>query len=310
LGHSNFPLLGIVLAIANFTIWVIIDAMMKIMAQAGLPSYEIIGAMNAIAAIILILGSLLKTRSIRAAKQLWPEHVWTLLLLALLVLAGNYSCVIALKHLPLTVFYASVFTAPMMIAILAAAFLRETLGWIKFLAIVVGFMGVLIAVIPSRADALRGDAIGYSAAFGSAAAFAVSIVLTRSLTKSEHPASVVFFNALAQAIAGIVLTPCLGSGPPLSRYLLALLFAAGIFSVVANLAGTLAVKYAPAATIAPYHYTQIITGSVLGFFLWQEKPKPRFWIGVAIIIFTGICIARSAANGKRPMPADVICSGS
>jgi drug/metabolite transporter (DMT)-like permease len=220
------------------------------------------------------------------------------IILALLALGSNCANVIALRHLPLTIFYVAVFTAPMMIAIFSAYFLKEPLGWIKFLAIVAGFLGVVVAINPFSINLSNGDWMGYAAAFASSVCFALNVTLTRALMQSETTDSLVFFNGFVGVIAGAVMALCFTSSAHWSIDIGLVLLAAGILNVGGNFCSTLGLRYAPAATVAPFHYTQIITGTLVAFLVWHEVPGLHFWIGVVIIIATGIYIVRAAQQAR------------
>lgn len=275
---------GIIYAIMGFTLWVVVDALMKLAAEAELPPYEIVGVMGGIAALILAI----RAQTKNSIASLWPQNGRGQCLLAAVSIIINYANVVALKHLPLTLFYILAFTAPMMMAILAKLFLKEPLGWIKFLAIVTGFGGVVIAVNPQHISG--GDATGYIAEMIAASFFAVYIVLSRFLTRKEAPESLVFFNGAVQGLLGLTLTFFQGGGA-LTTYAILILLAMGCLNLLGNLLTFASVKYAPAGTVAPYHYTQLIAGALIAFLIWHEWPTTHLIAGAAIIIASGIYIA-------------------
>lgn len=283
---------GITYAIIGFTLWVVVDALMKLAAEANLPPYEIVGVMGGIAAFILAARALRRGE----IKALLPRNGRGQSVLAMVSIVINYANVVALKHLPLTLFYIIAFTAPMMMAILARIFLKEPLGWAKFLAIVIGFGGVVIAVNPQHIAG--GDATGYIAETIAAGFFAIYIVLSRFLTRKEAPESLVFFNGAAQGILGLLLTLFQGGGL-LTSFALLVLLAAGGLNLLGNLLTFASVKYAPAGTVAPYHYTQIIAGALVAFFVWHELPTMHLVAGAAIIIASGIYIATHGGRSEE-----------
>jgi drug/metabolite transporter (DMT)-like permease len=286
---------GILLVIGGFTLWVVVDALMKLAAEAHLPPYEMLSVMGGVTAMTLAI----KTGKSRFSEVLWPKNIKAPLLSAVLGMSSNYFCVIALKHLPLTIYYVSVFTAPMMVAILAAFFLKESLGRLRFLAIVIGFLGVVIAINPSGSSFSSGDAIGYVAAFVNSALFAIDVVVTRRILQSENAQSLVFFSGLAQAIVGAAMTIFLGGGASLSLSLIFVLLLASLLNTAGNLLYTLGIKYTSAVTAAPYHYTQIISGALIGYVVWHEEPKFYFWIGMSLIVLTGIYIAKTSHEAEQ-----------
>jgi drug/metabolite transporter (DMT)-like permease len=184
----------------------------------------------------------------------------------------------------------------MIIAVLAAGFLKEHLSLAKAAAIIAGFLGVVLAVNPLHGVA-GGDAIGYAACAVSALSFSMIIIWSRSVTQSETIDSLSFFNGLIQA--GLCFGPALYYFKPLSSRLLIILLVAGVLNIIANLAIYRAIKATNAANVAQFHYTQIIFGAAMGYFIWQEIPTPHLIVGAVIIIVSGLYIAARARKAEN-----------
>jgi len=211
---------------------------------------------------------------------------------------NNVCVVIALRHLTLTLFYILVFTAPMVIALLSSIFLREGLPWRKGLAIGAGFAGVVIAVNPFG-SARDGDWVGFTACMICVACFSVNMVWSRVLTRTEHPESLTFFSGLVTAAAGFLLMLFVHA-EPLTWRLLAGLFAMGLFCALGTLCFYIAVKHTSAANVSQYHYTQLITGTLLTYLIWHIRPNIFVLMGGALIFGSGLYIAL-AARGVVPL---------
>ncbi|HEY2857652.1 MAG TPA: EamA family transporter, partial [Terracidiphilus sp.] len=145
-GASHIEAIG--LAIAGFTLWVLTDSTIKAIGKSTLPAYEVIAFMGlmiclCMAAWTAVRGELRALRSTQPRRQL---------VRSCLDLINNICVVVALRHVPLTLFYILVFSSPMVITILAAAFLKERFEMRKGIAIVAGFVGVVIAVNPFSAS--------------------------------------------------------------------------------------------------------------------------------------------------------------
>ncbi len=279
-------------AVLGFALWVMSDACMKLTGESALPPYEVVGFLGFFGVLVMLV----KTAPQGNFKALWPKNPRAQLGRAMLAVCVNFLNVMALKHLPLTLFYITVFTAPMMIAIMASCFLGEHLKWPKILALVIGFLGVVIAIDPFQ-DAARGEWIGYAAAFGAAGGFAGGVIWVRVITRSESNDSLVFFAALTEMIVGFAVM--LWHAEPVTARLLVILFGMGALSVLGNLAVYHAIKHAAAATVSQFHYTQIITGAVLGYIIWHEIPTLHMITGVAIIIGSGLYIAAHAPKAEN-----------
>jgi drug/metabolite transporter (DMT)-like permease len=276
-------------ALAGFTFWVLADSSIKLVGQSGLPPYEMVAFLGLFMA--MFLGAYTLVRG--DAQALRPHRLERQIVRACLDMANNVCVVIALRHLTLTMFYILVFTAPMVITLLSAVFLKEGLSWRKGAAIVVGFVGVVIAVDP-WASARQGDWIGFAACMICVACFSVNMVWSRVLTRTESPESLAFFSGLVTAAVGFVLM--LFHAAPLTVRLTAGLFAMGLFCAAGTLCFYIAVKHTSAANVSQYHYTQLLTGTLISFLVWHDKPGFFVLVGGSLILASGLYIAVAAQD--------------
>jgi drug/metabolite transporter (DMT)-like permease len=209
---------------------------------------------------------------------------------------NNLCVVIALRHVPLTLFYILVFLSPMLITVLAAIFLHERVGWKKALAVATGFAGVVIAVNPFGATR-QGDWIGFGACMLCVSCFSVNMVWSRVLMRTESPESLGFFSGLVMAIVGF--GTMLWHAEPISEHLLAGLFAMGAFCAAGSICFFLAVKHTSASNVSQYHYTQLVTGALVTYLVWRELPSVWMVTGGALIVASGLYIAVQARGASR-----------
>jgi len=292
MASSVSQLRAIGFALMGFAAWVLSDVCMKLAGEAALPFYEVVGFLGFFGALVMLL----KAWPEGKIKALWPRSPRAQLGRALLALACNVFNVIALKHLPLTMFYVTVFTAPMMIAILASFFLREHLTVPKVMAIIAGFIGVVIAVNPLQSSG-PGDWIGYACALTGTVCFAGSITWSRVMTQTESGNSMVFFTALIEMIFGFGLM--LTHAEPLTIKLLLILFGMGALCALGNFLIYMAIKHTTAANVSQFHYTQIVTGALLGYLVWHEIPTAHLLVGVGLIVAAGLYIATHARKAEN-----------
>jgi drug/metabolite transporter (DMT)-like permease len=271
-------------ALAGFTFWVLADSSIKLVGQSGLPAYEMVAFLGLFMAMFLAIYALWR----RQVQLLRPHCLKRQVARACLDMGNNICVVIALRHLTLTLFYILVFAAPMVIALLSALFLREGLSWKRAAAIGVGFVGVVIAVHPWN-GVREGDWIGFGACMVCVACFSVNMVWSRVLTRTESPESLAFFSGLVTAAVGLALMTM--HAKPLSIPLTAGLFAMGLFCALGTLCFYIAVKHTSAANVSQYHYTQLVTGTLISYFVWHNKPGLYVLIGGSLILGTGLYIA-------------------
>ena len=278
------------LAVSAFTLWVLADTTIKLVGKSRLPAYEIIAFLG-----IFVCGYLaLYAAARREIRRLWPVQPGRQFVRSCLDLANNVCVVIALRHVPLTLFYILIFLAPMTITVLAAIFLREKVGVRKALAVVAGFVGVVVAVNPFGASR-QGDWIGFAACLVCVSCFSVNMVWSRVLTRTESPESLAFFSGLVMAIAG--LGGMAWHAEPLSHPVLDGLFAMGAFCSAGSICFFLAVKHTSPSNVSQYHYTQLVTGALVSYLAWRELPTVWMVLGGGLIVASGLYIAVLA---RRP----------
>jgi len=207
-------------------------------------------------------------------------------------MVNNVCVVIALRHLTLTLFYILVFMAPIVISLLSAIFLREGLPWKKAMAIVAGFAGVIVAVHP-WSSAHDGDWIGFTACIVCVACFSTNMVWSRVLTQTETPESLAFFSGVVTAVVGFALMAFVHTAPLTIRLTTGLL-AMGLFCALGTLCFYIAVKHTSAANVSQYHYTQLVTGTLVSYLIWRDKPGFYVLLGGTLILASGLYIAVTA----------------
>jgi len=285
-------LAAIVLAVVGFTCWVLADSCIKWVGQFGLPPYEIVAFMGIFMAATLALHAALN----RDFGSLRPRSVWRQLGRSMLDMSNNVGVIVALRHLSLTMFYILVFTSPMVIAILAAIFLGERITGRKALALAVGFCGVTIAVAP-WSHAQRLDRVGVISCVVCVACFSVNMVWSRVLTRTEPPESLAFCAGVATAMVGLALTSV--HARPLTPALWLAVAMMGIFCAAGTLCFYRAVKHTSASNVSQYHYTQLVTGTLVSYLVWRDKPGLPMVVGGLLILGSGVLIAMAARS--QPM---------
>ncbi|MGA2651860.1 MAG: DMT family transporter [Terracidiphilus sp.] len=291
-------LTAIFFAVFGFTCWVLGDSCIKWIGQFGLPPEEIVAFMGLFMALTLTVQAAVR----RNLGNLRPRSVARQGLRALLDTANNLCVVIALRHLSLTMFYILVFTSPLTIALLSAIFLGERMTTKKAVALVAGFCGVVIAVAP-WSHAQRVDLIGLASCMVCVACFSVNMVWSRVLTRTEPPESLAFCSGLVTAMAGLALTSF--HPKPLTPTLWLALGMMGVFCAAGTLSFYVAVKHTSASNVSQYHYTQLLTGALISYVVWQDVPGISIWVGGALIIGSGLMIALGARQAQPVVLPDI-----
>ena len=211
----------------------------------------------------------------------------------LTAIGGMFCNFSALARLPIVDATAISFAAPLITVAMAALVLKERVRIYRWSAVIVGFLGVMVMLVPhldigGSTAASAGAAIG--AFFGLAGAFfsAGSIIQTRHLTKSETTSSIVFYFSLICALVGLGTLP-FGWNMP-SGTELAVLIGIGICGGLAHIVLTESYRFAPASLVAPFDYTSMLWALVLGYLAFGEFPTALGFLGAAIIVGAGLFV--------------------
>ncbi len=209
----------------------------------------------------------------------------------------------SLRFLPLADATAIFFCGIFFMTAGSAWILNEPVGWHRWTAVIVGFIGVLIIIRPG-AEVFQSASI---LPVISAASYATMLLWGRKLSKTESTLKIVFyFNLVFMLIGSCGLPFVWRSVPALDATLLLMVSAIallGYYSV------TRAFTLAPISVIAPLEYTSLIWALILGYAIWGEFPDLISWIGISIIVWSGLYIVyreKRVANTSLNLSHDKI----
>ncbi len=193
----------------------------------------------------------------------------------------------AVAALPLADVMTYWLAAPIYVAALSPFLLGEKVGWRRWTAIGIGFVGVLIALKPSSASLT-------SAAFFSilgSAAFAFMMLSGRQLRNTPDTV-LAFWQIIGAGFAGVVAILVTPSGwiPIQSGFDLSLLALLGIVAMTAHVLVNRALKLADAATVAPLQYTLLLWAVIFGWLIFGDVPQLSIVIGAGLIVLSGLYI--------------------
>ena len=205
---------------------------------------------------------------------------------------GNFA---ALGRLPLAEATAIQFVSPLITVALAAIFLKERVRIFRWSAVAVGFLGVMVMLIPNF-DAGRYTAAGAAGAALAGSLFAIlsafcnagTVIQTRRLTQSETTSSIVFYFSLICALAGVVTLPFAWHSPTGAE--LTGLIATGVLGGIAHIFLTESYRHATASVIAPFDYSAMLWALLLGYWVFGELPSALVYVGGAIVAGAGLFV--------------------
>ena len=219
---------------------------------------------------------------------------------ALCLIGSTLGCFVAVRFIPLTQFTSINFSAPLITALRAGPVLGERIGPRRLVAVLVGFAGVLTITRPFGGSV--------SAAMGFAAVAAVSnafyFLLTRLLSAHDGPETTMVYTSLVGTVLVSPALPWLWKTPS-SPLVWAVLVGIGLFGALGHWLLILAHRHAPASTLAPFFYAQILGAVVFGLTVFGDLPDRWTLIGGSIVISSGLYLLhRERVRHKYPS-ADV-----
>ncbi len=203
----------------------------------------------------------------------------------------NFS---ALRFLPMAEVKAISFISPLLVTLFAVWLLRERVNRARWLAVAAGFCGVLFIVRPGSAM-LQWPALF---ALGSASCYSIYQIMTRKFSDSEHPLTTLFYTAAVGCVLMTLLVPFFWKAPEWRDVpLMMLLGCAGGFGHYMLIK---AMELENASFLSPLGYVQLLWVVLFGFLFFGDFPDAHAFIGMAIIVGSGLYVAL----GHRPKPQE------
>ena len=284
------PGLGVALMLTGIAAFAVMDAIVKWLTA----DYSVIqiAAMRSWFGLPLLLLFALRAGGWRRLHSRRPlVHLGRYLLVLGLTLCFFW----ALSQMKLVDAIAISFAAPIFITALSMPLLGERVGRHRWLAVGVGFVGVLVMLRPGVGVFQWASLV----VLLSVVFYALLMITTRALKASESGAALMLYPQLGMSLTGILAAPFFWSQPGLGD--VGLFAVAGCFGSVGIMCITNAFRLGPAALITPFEYSALLWATLLGFFVWGELPDGFTLIGAAIVVGSGFYIVyRERIRVLRP----------
>lgn len=255
------------------------DALAKLLTDRYAP-IQIIFVRNLIAVPIIaavVLGMF-------GARALRTNHLRVHAFRGLLMVMGGWLYFVGLKHLPLADATSLVFSAPIFITALSVPLLGEHVGWRRWGAVLLGFVGVLVIVRPGGAT----FQIASLLPLGTAVFYALFMISARWIDRSERLMTMMLFAMLFPLVFA---TPgALAVWSPVQTGDIGLFLGTAVLGSLGLALIGQAFRMAPAAIVAPFDYTALVWAALFGWLIWGDLPG--FWTitGALIIVVSGVFI--------------------
>ena len=275
------PGFGILIFVGNLAMMALLGAAVRELIDRDYPLAEVL-LFRYVAASLFFLFVLSVTSGIRGLSTSRPmDH-------AIRSISGVISLGLfyfAVSRIPIADATAISYAAPIFITLLSIFLLGETIGLRRWIAVVVGFFGVLLIAQPVGGE----FDLGRIAAAVSAVTGALVAIWLRKLSSTEKPASIgTYYNLLGSLICIVLVFYSGWITPRPGDWMLLAGFAAGC--ALQQWLLTVSFRYAEASLLAPFEYLAMIFAAIVGYLFWSEIPVLTTWIGAAFIAGSGLFI--------------------
>lgn len=230
-------------------------------------------------------------------RVLWPRPIGAQFLRGLFIVGAVGFFYWSLRFIPLADATAVSFVGPIITTALSPWLLGEQVGIRRWTAVIVGFAGVMLILRPD----LGGERLGYLIALGAGISAGLFYVMNRKLADTTPALVAVTYSAVIGLFIATLVLPFawvpirLADGWIIGGFV--------VFSLIGQSLLVMSFNHGAASIIAPFIYGNILVATLFGFFVFEEFPKELTWVGIAIVVASGIYIAVREGRVKQTKTA-------
>ena len=289
--HSSLDknLQGIVLMLLAMLLFVTMDALAKHLVESNLSAIQIVAVRSwmILGLLTVVLGLRGNLGTLRMGK---PTHSISR---GMLTFLAPFFFFTALQSLPLADATVVFFSSSFFLIAGSALFLKEKIGRHRWSAVLVGFVGVVIAMNPSG----DGDFQGYLMVLGATVMYSIAFIWGKRLSEHDSVLSLVFSLQVGMCIVSTAMLPWVWL--PMSSDTLLELALMALIALAAHYVFTAAFARAEVSVLAPFEYTALLWAVFIGYVVWQDFPDGRTWLGASIIIAAGLYVVHRETLHQR-----------
>ena len=275
------PTSAILLIFASGLLFSFLDASAKHLVTSGMSAPFVVWVRFTVHAVL----GLILFKAWQRPERLVPKSLWQQILRAVFMFGSTIFNFLALQTLQLAETVSINFASPMVITALAGPMLGEWAGWRRWLAVSVGFIGVVVITRPG----LGGFGIGHLFSICAMLSSSMYTIMTRQMGGRETAESLILYSAIVPAVFMLPALPLAGSLPA-HLYDWVVLFGLGVFGGFGHWLLIKAYQRATATALAPYPYLQMVWMIILGWLVFDQLPDRWTLAGAAIIVASGLYI--------------------
>jgi len=216
----------------------------------------------------------------------WTDKPKLQFIRGLILLTANICFFYAISIIPLAKALTLAFVAPLIVTAFSPIFLGERVGYRRWSAVIIGFIGSLVVMRPGFVEIN----LASLAALGTGIMYGFYLIITRKLSTSDSPLLTLLLTGVVGAIIISIIMPFVWVKPTFNQW--SMMAAIGIFASIGHLFIILSLKYADASKLAPFSYFEIVTNIIIGYYFFGDFPDNWTFLGLFIIVFSGIYISR------------------
>ena len=227
-------------------------------------------------------------------KQLkWSDKPKLQIIRGLILLIANICFFYSISVISLAKALTLAFVAPLIVTAFSPMFLGEKVGFRRWSAVVIGFVGSLVVIRPGFVEIN----LASLAALGTGIMYGFYLIITRKLSTSDNPLLTLLLTGIVGAVIITSVMPFVWVKPTLNQW--SMMAAIGVFACIGHLFLILSLKYADASKLAPFSYFEIITNIIIGYYFFSDFPDNWTFLGLFIIVLSGIYISRRESTVKN-----------
>ena len=220
-------------------------------------------------------------------KQLvWSDKPKLQILRGLILLFANICFFYSISVIALAKALTLAFIAPLIVTAFSPLLLGEKVGFKRWTAVVIGFIGSLVVIRPGFLEINLASV----SALGTGFLYGFYLIITRKLSTSDNPLLTLLITGMVGAVLVSLIIPFYWVKPTINQW--SLMAGIGGFACIGHLFLILSLKYADASKLAPLGYTEIIPNVLIGYYFFSEIPDSWTYLGLVIIVLSGLYISR------------------
>jgi len=223
----------------------------------------------------------------------WTDKPKLQLIRGLILLTANISFFYSISVISLPKALTLAFVAPLVVTAFSPFFLGESVGYRRWTAVIIGFIGSLVVIRPGFLEIN----LASLAALGTGIMYGFYLIITRKLSTSDNPLLTLLLTGVVGAIIATTFMPFVWVSPTFNQWFI--MAAIGLFACIGHLFIILSLKYADASKLAPFSYFEIVTNIIIAYYFFGDFPDSWTFLGLFIIVFSGIYISRRGNIVRR-----------